>query len=133
MNTIANPCIQTRAENRQQPARSLFTGALTSLTADEQAVLLTCRHLVRHKYRELIEWCQRVKTDYIEVMVTTTDIKLFHDSLTPQSFVAGACKLKDKASRLQVMFPILDVCLVAAMPELLSVTFSWEVFSWLTE
>lgn len=131
MNIIAEPRLHARAGRIS--AQPTFIGMSDSLTGEQQAVLLTCRHLVRHKYRELMEWCQRVKTDYIEVMVTLTDIRLFHDGLTPQDFVTNARKMKNGTGGKQMLFPVLDASLIASIPDLLSIKFSWEVFNWLSE
>ena len=93
-------------------------------------------NFVQFKYRELLEWCQRVKTDKVEVMATLTDVRLFSDGMTMPEFVETVQSFKNIGNNAKDCFrfnPIMDACQIAGMPALLSIQFSWEVFNWLVE
>ena len=136
MNTVVNSYVKTGSDAIKTPSRKPLVAELENYSEKQRVVIRTCRHLVKHKYRELLEWCQRVKTDKVEVMATLTDVRLFSDGMTMPEFVETVQSFKNIGNNAKDCFrfnPIMDACQIAGMPALLSIQFSWEVFNWLVE
>ena len=132
MNTVVHSHVKTGTDATKTPTRKPLVAELENYSEKQR----TCRHLVKHKYRELLEWCQRVKTDKVEVMATLTDVRLFSDGMTMSEFVETVQSFKNIGNNAKDCFrfnPIMDACQIAGMPALLSIQFSWEVFNWLVE
>ena len=79
MNTVVHSHVKTGTDATKTPTRKPLVAELENYSEKQRVVIRTCRHLVKHKYRELLEWCQRVKTDKVEVMATLTDVRLFSE------------------------------------------------------
>ena len=136
MNTVVHSHGKTGSDAIKTPTRKPLMAELENYSEKQRVVIRTCRHLVEHKYRELLEWCQRVKTDKVEVMATLTDVRLFSDGMTMSEFVETVQSFKNIGNNAKDCFrfnPIMDACQIAGMPALLSIQFSWEVFNWLVE
>ena len=136
MNTVVHSHVKTGTDATKTPTRKPLVAELENYSEKQRGDIRTCRHLVKHKYRELLEWCQRVKTDKVEVMATLTDVRLFSDGMTMPEFVETVQSFKNIGNNAKDCFrfnPIMDACQIAGMPALLSIQFSWEVFNWLVE
>lgn len=136
MNTVVHSHVKTGTDAIKTPTRKPLVAELENYSEKQRVVIRTCRHLVKHKYRELLEWCQRVRTDKVEVMATLTDVRLFSDGMTMSEFVETVQSFKNIGNNAKDCFrfnPIMDAYQIAGMPALLSIQFSWEVFNWLVE
>ena len=136
MNTVVHSHVKKGGTSALVPTRKPLMVELDNYTENQRVVIRICRHLVKHKYRELLEWCQRVKTDKVEVMATMTDVRMFSKDITIPEFVKTAKGLKNADDNMKDCFkfnPIMDVCQIPGMPALLSIKFTWEVFNWLVE
>lgn len=94
----------------------------------ENLVMQVVSYLVKDKHRELVEWCRRVRTDNVQVLVMPSDICRFSPETDMDGFLIQVLEIQRGFTAKGLVFePVLGLTGFVELPYIICLHMDWQV------